>query len=138
MHGLPVATPNNSTIENTMKLLFTLISLLALTTAAYGQANTNVLSEVTINVNSSTNLNADTIRVTVQSCNFDAQTWVPVVTLKIEAYANDVDNGATNRIITRNGALTMTANQLKALLNAPDPRAAFKSALLTKIKLTEK
>jgi len=121
-----------------MKTLFTLIAALALTVAAQAQSNTNVLNEITINVNSSTNINASVLRLTIQSCGFDAQTWVPIVTFNIECWADEVDNGATNRVIVAKKALTMTAAQLKALMNAPNAQAAFTASILAKAKMTAK
>lgn len=121
-----------------MKTFFTIIAVLALTVTAHAQSQTNVTHDVTINVNSSTNLNCSALRITIQDCAFDKATWVPVLTINVEAWGDDIDSGVTNKVIVAKKSLTLTRNQLKVLLNSADPQSAFKAAILARAKLTEK
>jgi hypothetical protein len=110
-----------------MKKLLLLSSIIVCLTAQVVD-KTNPSRELIFNVNSSTNLNAASIRITVQEFTLD-----PTLTLNFEAWNDEVPPA----IVTKK-SVTLTAVQVKAFVNAPDPKAYLKAAVLAKANLTEK
>lgn len=119
-----------------MKIQFAvtlLVGLAAMIIVALAQS-VEPSGEFIINTNQSTNLNASFIRVTGGKLAVDNALTNWVLEVRWEAWRT---NGATARIADR-GQLKLNMADLKALMNAQNPKNALKTAILTDAALTEK
>lgn len=121
------------------KILIALFSLFAVLLIAHSvtqRALAQIVKpagEVIILVNSSTNLNAKSLRVVGGKWGLDSNwsNWTQVVVL--EAWNDEVPSEVAGR-----KTLTLNFWQMKALYNAADPSAALQNAALSKAALVKK
>lgn len=114
------------------KLILTTLLALAMAVPVLGQStNSPPLTEMTILVNQSTNLNAVKIRVTFQNVTFDPTTFLPLLTLRLEAYNADAEQVANRTWIP-------TLAQIKAWYASATPWPTAKAAICARYGLTER
>ena len=119
-------------------LVIAAVAIFALVLIAATNTPAPPLHELNIAVNSSTNLNTDRIRITVDGTTLDAATYLPLLRLNLEAWSQEVIDGITNQTIVSKRTLSLTSTNLKSWVNSADPKAFLEAAILQKVNLTKK
>jgi len=86
-----------------------------------------------ITVNTSTNLNAQKIRITIDELFLDRSLRV-----NVEAWSQDVTAGVTNATVIFRRSVHITPDVVKQWINSVDPDAFLEQEALTRLKLTKK
>jgi len=86
-----------------------------------------------ITVNTSTNLNAQKIRITIDELFLDRS-----LRLNVEAWSQDVTAGVTNATVIFRRSVHITPDVVKQWINSIDPDAFLEQEALTRLKLTKK
>lgn len=86
-----------------------------------------------ITVNTSTNLNAQKIRITIDELFLDRS-----LRLNVEAWSQDVTAGVTNATVIFRRSVHITPDVVKQWINSVDPDAFLEQEALTRLKLTKK
>lgn len=86
-----------------------------------------------ITVNTSTNLNAQKIRITIDELFLDRS-----LRLNVEAWSQDVTAGVTNATVIFRRSAHITPDVVKQWINSVDPDAFLEQEALMRLKLTKK
>jgi len=86
-----------------------------------------------ITVNTSTNLNAQKIRITIDELFLDRSLRV-----NVEAWSQDVTAGVTNATVIFRRSVHITPDVVKQWINSVDPDAFLEQEALMRLKLTKK
>lgn len=83
-------------------------------------------------------LAASSIRLVPGKWTIDPVTFKPILEMNIEASADEVDSGVTNRVIIRRMMHNLNATQISAWLGAANGQVFIENAILQKTRLGRK
>lgn len=122
------------------KIIVTVAAFAALLAISAGiRAATNdvapPLRELVIATTPTNTLAASSIRLVPGKWTIDPVTYKPILEMNIEASADEVDSGVTNRVIIRRIMLSLNAAQINNWIATANGQVFIENALLNKTRL---